>query len=414
MEAEKRLANRWTLRIVAAAACLATSGATTFAQSPAPASDQTPHAWRKADNPGTPNAAAPAVENNTQAAPVENAGPAPQDAQAQPAPPAQPVPPTRAEAEPWPAQDPAAAQAPPQSTGAQQPPAPSQNAYPAQQYPAQQQQQPYPPNAYGNYSIPATLTISPGTYITVRVDGWLSSDRNQPGDAFTATLAGPIIVNGVVVAQRGQTVGGVVTEAKKAGHVEGTSRLAVKLTDLTTVDGQKVNLQTAMMARTGDTSVGRDAAAIGGTTALGAAVGAAADWGRGAAIGAGAGAAAGIIGVLLTRGHPTVIYPETALTFRVEAPVTIDTTHAPQAFRYAEQSDYGAPEYTGAPPARMAAPGSGYGYPPPYPAAPYYGPAYYPNYYRYPYYWGGLSFYVGPRFFYGPRYYARGLWLRRR
>jgi hypothetical protein len=421
MEAETRLANGWTLRIAAVAACLAASGVTTFAQSPTvvqPAPNQAPHAWRKAD---TPNNPAPAVENNNQPAPVENAGPAPEETQAQAAPPA--------EAEPWPAQDPAAAQAP----AGQQPPAPPQNTYPPQQqqpyppnayppqqqqpyppnaYPPQQQQASYPPNAYGNYPIPATLTISPGSYITVRVNGWLSSDKNQPGDAFTATLAEPVIVNGVVVAQRGQTVGGVVTEAKKAGHVEGTSSLGVRLTDLTTADGQRVNLQTAMMARRGDTSIGRDAAAIGGTTALGAAVGAAADWGRGAAIGAGAGAAAGIIGVLLTRGHPTVIYPETALTFRVEAPVNIDTEHAPQAFRYADQSDYGPPAYTGAPPARMAAPGYGYA-PAPYPPAPYYGPSYYPYYYPYPY-WGGLSFYVGPRFYYGQRYYAGGLWIRHR
>jgi hypothetical protein len=201
----------------------------------------------------------------------------------------------------------------------------------------------------------------------------------------------------------------VVTEATKAGHVQGTSRLGLKLTDMTIVDGQKVNLQTAMMARTGDTSVGRDAAAIGGTTALGAAVGAAADWGRGAAIGAGAGAAAGILGVLLTRGHPTVVYPESVLTFRVEAPVSIDTTHATQAFRYADQSDYGAPAYTGAPPARM--PARGYA-PAPYPPARYYGPAYYP-YYSWPYYGSGLSVYVGPRFYY-PHYYAGGIWIRRR
>lgn len=395
------------------AACLAGSGIAAFAQSPASAQstpDQAPHAWRKADTQGTPNNPAPAVDNstqqpegNTQPVPADNAGAAPQDAQAQPAPPA--------EAQPWPAADPAAQQAP-QPAG-QQPPAQPQNAYPPPQ-------QPYPPNPYppnfapGNYSIPATLTISPGTYITVRVNGWLSSDKNQPGDAFVATLAEPVIVNGVVVAQRGQTVGGVVTEAKKAGHVEGTSRLGLKLTDMTTVDGQKVNLQTAMVARAGDTSIGRDAAAIGGTTALGAAVGAAADWGRGAAIGAGAGAAAGIIGVLLTRGHPTVIYPETALTFRVDAPVTIDTTHAQQAFRYADQSDYGAPAFAGAPPARMAAPCYGCSAAP-YPPAPYYAPAYYPYYYPWPYYWGGgFSFYVGPRFYYGPRYYAGGLWIRRR
>ena len=122
---------------------------------------------------------------------------------------------------------------------------------------------------------------------------------------FSATLEQPIVVDGFVVAQRGQTVSGRVTEAQKAGRVEGTSRLGVELTDLTFVDGQQASVHSQMINRTGPTSVGRDAAAIGGTTALGAIIGAGADWGRGAAIGAGAGAAAGIIGVLLTRGKPT-------------------------------------------------------------------------------------------------------------
>src|ERR1700736_4293862 len=95
-----------------------------------------------------------------------------------------------------------------------------------------------------------------------------------------------------------------------------------------------------MINRNGSTSIGRDAGAIAGTTALGAAIGASADWGRGAAIGAGAGAAAGLLGVLLTRGHPTIIYPEQVLTFRVEAPITIATDRAPQAFRWVEPEDY--------------------------------------------------------------------------
>ena len=54
-----------------------------------------------------------------------------------------------------------------------------------------------------------------------------------------------------------------------------------------------------------------------------------------------ASAAAGIIGVLLTRGRPTVIYPESVLTFRLEAPVAFSTDRAPQAFRYVDTQDYG-------------------------------------------------------------------------
>lgn len=249
---------------------------------------------------------------------------------------------------------------------------------------------------------PPQLTIKPGTYLTVRVNQPLSSDHNQPGDAFSATLVKPLVVDGFVVAQTGQTLGGRVVEAQKAGRVQGVSRLQVQLTDLTLVDGENMPIHSQLINRTGPTSVGRDVAAVGGTTALGAAVGAAADWGRGAAIGAGAGAMVGLLGVLLTRGHQTIIYPEQVLTFRVEQPVTIATDRAPQAFRWVEPEDYqqGLQASRPMPPRPACGP---YGCPPPalyggYPYYPSYGPGFYP-------YWGP-SF----GFFYGPRFYGRGFY----
>ena len=87
-----------------------------------------------------------------------------------------------------------------------------------------------------------------------------------------------------------------------------------------------------------------------------------------------------------------MIYPETALTFRIATPVTINTTHAPQAFRYVDPNEYASPVETRAVRPR---PACGYSYgcgPGPY----YYGPGYYP-YYAYPY-WGpyyGLGFGFG-------------------
>lgn len=251
---------------------------------------------------------------------------------------------------------------------------------------------------------PAQLTIKPGTYLTVRVNQPLSSDHNQPGDAFSATLVRPVVVDGFVVAQTGQTLGGRVVEAKKAGRVEGTSQLGIQLTDLTLVDGQNMPIRSQLINRNGSTSVGRDVAAVGGTTALGAAIGAGADWGRGAAIGAGAGAFVGLMGVLLTRGHPTIVYPEQVLTFRVEEPITIATDRAPQAFRYVEPEDYNQGLQASRPMSPPRPPPSLYGYPP-Y-GYPYYGPAVYP-------YWGpSFAFFYGPGF-YGRGYYGRfGRWHR--
>ncbi len=295
-----------------------------------------------------------------------------------------------------------------------QAPAPNQSAPPNygpqqpqyQQQPQYSQQQPqYQQPAYQSQPVPPSLTIPRGTFLTVRVNQLLSSDKNQAGDAFSATLAQPLVVNGVVVAEPGQTLGGRVAEAVKAGHIEGTARLGVQLTELTLVDGQQLPLQSTLVSRQGGTSVGQDAGTIAGTTGLGAAIGAAAGWGKGAAIGAGAGAAAGIIGVLVTRGHPSVIYPEQLLTFRIETPLTISTERSPQAFRYVQPNEYDRPY--------DAQPSSG-----PYasqaPPAPYYGAGAYPAYpypyygYGYPYYWGpSFSFFVGPRFGWG-NYYGRG------
>jgi hypothetical protein len=240
-----------------------------------------------------------------------------------------------------------------------------------------QQRNDRPPAVMTPAGLPTELIIKPGTFITVRMSQGLSSDRNQAGDIFTATLAQPIVVDGVVVANRNQTVMGRVAEARKAGRVEGTSRLGLQIIGLTLADGTQANVESALVNRNGQTSVGSDVAAVGTTTAVGAAIGAAADWGRGAAIGAGAGAAAGLIGVLLTRGRPTVVYPETVLTFRLGSPVTVNTVHAPYAFRLVGSEDYNHPVQ-----ARVVQPRPGPGPAP----APYYAP--YPYPYYYPYYYG--------------------------
>jgi hypothetical protein len=273
--------------------------------------------------------------------------------------------------------------------------------------PAQSPQGPQgPARSYepGTPPPPAQLTIERGTFLTIRLNQVLSSDRSQQGDPFSATLVKPVVVDGIIVADRGQTIAGRVSEATKAGRAKGVSHLGLELTDMTLVDGHQVPLHTQLVGRNGSTSVGRDATAIGTTTAIGAMIGAAAGWGTGAAIGAGAGAAAGTIGVLLTRGNPTVVYPEQVLTFRLEEPIVVSTDRAPLAFRPVGPGDYDQPQDQ---PRLLARPPT----PPP---APYYGPVWGPYYGPYPYYYGpgitlgfGFGGYYG-RGYYGGRYYGRG------
>ena len=223
--------------------------------------------------------------------------------------------------------------------------APAQSSQPLPQPPQtssqpENQHRPFGNSAPQDEVVPPTLMMSSGTMVSVRLNQALSSDQNRTGDGFTATLDQPVVVNGWVVARRGQTVQGRVDNARRAGRVKGTSQLEVALTELTLVNGHQLPIQTQLMHASGGTSKGRDAEDVGTTTGVGAMIGAIAGEGEGAGIGAGIGAAVGVAGVLLTRGRPTVIPPEALLTFRLVSAADISTLPGQAAFRPVTQQDY--------------------------------------------------------------------------
>jgi hypothetical protein len=274
-----------------------------------------------------------------------------------------------------------------------------------QRYPHQQPN--IPPVNVG--PPPATLTLPAGTMVTVRTTGFLASNRNKVGDAFTTILDQPIVVNGFVVARRGQPVIGRVSVAKRE-HDE--SQLGVVLASMTLVNGTQVPLTTELVKNVHpDAGVGgREVAGVATTTGVGALIGDAAGGGGGAGIGAGIGAAAGILGVALTRGRPTVIPPESVLMFRLDTPVTISTEQSQVAFQPVTQDDYGNARGNGDRRQMRPAYGPygrpGYGYPPPPPPSAYY---YSPYYASYPYYGYGalplpVTFGFGWGFGYGRRF----------
>jgi len=258
-------------------------------------------------------------------------------------------------------------------------PAPENSA--PQSAPPAAENAPAPPEASAPQgSLPHTLTVQPGTTISVRLREWLSSDQNHAGDTFSAELDQPIVIDGWVVARRGQSVLGRVVLAQKANHGNNESKLGVELSDLTLVDGERLPISTELQQDSKTRSQGHDAATVGVTTAIGAIIGAAIGGGQGAAIGAGAGLGAGMATVMVTPGRPTVLHPEQLLMFRLQSAAEIDTERGHVAFRPVTQADYGRDQQADAnrPTLRR--------YPPRGPYAPYpYGPAAYPPP---PYYYG--------------------------
>ena len=228
---------------------------------------------------------------------------------------------------------------------------------------------------------PANMTLPAGTWLKVHIDRVLSSNHNHQGDFFTGTLAQPLIVNGFVIAHRGQNITGRVTAATKAGRVKGTSELALEINEVAIADGQQLPLKSQLVEYHGPTSRGNDAAAIGGTTLLGAAIGGAVNGGVGAGVGAAAGLLTSTIGVLVTRGRPTVIFPEALLTFKTSEAVSFSTERSAYAFQPAGPQDYAPALQT----RTMTGPHAvyrpyGWGYP-------------YPYYSPYPYF--GTGIYIG-------------------
>ena len=151
----------------------------------------------------------------------------------------------------------------------------------------------------------------------------MTSEQNQTGDSWTGVLAEPLVVNGLVIAERGAEVTGRVTNVKRSGKVKGKGTIGVTLSRLTTADGQKVPINTTSFSAVGKDETKRDVGKVAIVSGIGAAIGAIAGGGKGAAIGAGAGAGAGTGVVLASRGKPAIIATETLIRFRIAAPVAI-------------------------------------------------------------------------------------------
>ena len=171
------------------------------------------------------------------------------------------------------------------------PPQPVVTAPPA---PAPQPETPAPPRPQTPQTqtpqtrTPNTVTIQPGTILAVRIGETISSVRNEVGDGFVATLERPLVIDGFVIAERGSRVEGRVVETQHPVRANGPSNLGVELIEVSTSDGQRVRVRTAMFKKESASSNSSD-------------------WAN----------------VVLTRGKPAEIPAETRMNFRIREPITI-------------------------------------------------------------------------------------------
>ena len=163
-----------------------------------------------------------------------------------------------------------------------------------------------------------TVEVPSGARLTVRMGAELATDKDQPGDPWSGTLAEDVVVGNTVAWPAGTSVSGVVAQSTPAGRLaSGKGGLGIRLT---TVGRNGVDAGTYLVV--GDALGKRDAKFIGGTAALGALVGILTDKNHqgdhalgGAAAGAVAGtalAAASADTVIRIPASHTVIFSLTA------------------------------------------------------------------------------------------------------
>ena len=166
------------------------------------------------------------------------------------------------------------------------------------------------------------MVIPAGTVITVRMGQSVGSKISQSGQSFSATVARPIQVDGTVVVPAGAEASGTVAEAAPLGRFKGGAKLVLRL-DSVNVNGKPYAIQTSAVARSAKGKGKRTATMVGGGAGLGAIIGGIAGGGKGAAIGAVAGAGAGTAGSAFTGNKDIVIPAESALSFKLNAPLEI-------------------------------------------------------------------------------------------
>lgn len=169
--------------------------------------------------------------------------------------------------------------------------------------------------------MPRMAMLPVGTLITVRLNQELRSDQNAEGERFTATLDQPIVVDGLIIAERGSEQAGRIVALDPAVKAKGRPSIALSLTEFTTADGQRVEISTDSFTEQAGSVVKDVSVTVGSLAAIGAVIGAIAGGGKGAGIGAAIGGAAGAGTAMVKHSGPARLEAETRISFRVNKPV---------------------------------------------------------------------------------------------
>lgn len=92
---------------------------------------------------------------------------------------------------------------------------------------------------------PRKVTVPAGYELNVRLISTISTNRHQAGDSFSASLDEPLVIDGLVIAEKNARVEGRVIDSEKGGRIKGRSAISLELVRLHTEDGQQIEISTS-------------------------------------------------------------------------------------------------------------------------------------------------------------------------
>jgi hypothetical protein len=168
-----------------------------------------------------------------------------------------------------------------------------------------------------------TLVIPTGTTVVASLDTSLSTDLNHSGDAFTATVNQPVVVDGRTLMPSGSQIHGVLQDVEDSGRIKGRARMTLLYQSIVDPDGQQYGISAVPLTLQAASETNSDIEKIAAGAVLGAIVGGIADGSKGAAIGAGAGAGAGTIYMLATKGDDLELNPGQRLAMHMTKSMSV-------------------------------------------------------------------------------------------
>src|SRR5262245_12519644 len=90
-------------------------------------------------------------------------------------------------------------------------------------------------------------TLPPESQVSVRLIDSISTGTNKAGDTFAASLAQPLVVDGVTLFSKDTSVSGRIVSLQEPGRVSGVASISLQLTEIQPKNGSPVALETHLL-----------------------------------------------------------------------------------------------------------------------------------------------------------------------